>query len=369
MNWLRSRKQTLQIDVLETKLSRLLDENEQLKTELQEKNDELRQTTVSDAREEQLATLVEYQNSNLKDGLGEIQSDLAGSVDASKHTLECIGQVTNDFSALFDEVQAITHNLQVLADLSKQSFETVESMSSQADEISNILSLIKGIAEQTNLLALNAAIEAARAGSHGRGFAVVADEIRGLADKTQSAIKETDRVIQTMQKHVTSVSSDSSQQREMVGTIRGSVVRFQDDMRTMNEGITGYASDIANMTDSVFISLAKLDHVIWKVNTYLSIHRREATFQFVDHHNCRLGKWYYEGEGAEFFSQSPHYASLEHPHALVHKGTRGVFDLIHEGHVDFSTLMEKIQLMEENSKQVFRNLDLIKADKESIGNA
>ncbi|MGW8178266.1 MAG: 3-hydroxyacyl-CoA dehydrogenase family protein [bacterium] len=29
--------------------------------------------------------------------------------------------------------------------------------------------------------------------------------------------------------------------------------------------------DISQMTDSVFMSLAKLDHVIWKVNTYLSV--------------------------------------------------------------------------------------------------
>ncbi len=87
-----------------------------------------------------------------------------------------------------------------MTDISKHSVEAVEGMSSRAEEISSILALIRGIAEQTNLLALNAAIEAARAGEQGRGFAVVADEVRGLADKTQSAIAETNEVIKPCMK-------------------------------------------------------------------------------------------------------------------------------------------------------------------------
>ena len=38
--------------------------------------------------------------------------------------------------------------------------------------------------------------------------------------------------------------------------------------------------------DEVFMSLAKLDHILWKVNTYLSIIEGKPIFEFVDHHNC-----------------------------------------------------------------------------------
>ncbi|MEW8506968.1 MAG: CZB domain-containing protein [Candidatus Thiodiazotropha sp.] len=139
--------------------------------------------------------------------------------------------------------------------------------------------------------------------------------------------------------------------------------RFEQNLGRINTEVKGYFSDISAITDSVFMGLAKLDHLLWKVNTYLSINEGKPAFEFVDHHNCRLGKWYYQGEGSEIFSSSAYYQGLERPHEIVHETTREIFALL-QGERDYNALMRSLKVMEAHSLEVFRKLDEIKRDVE-----
>src|SRR6185437_1859603 len=75
----------------------------------------------------------------------------------------------------------------------------IAALSQAAQQIGDVVKLIRTIAGQTNLLALNATIEAARAGEAGRGFAVVASEVKSLAVQTAKATEDISKLIGAVQ--------------------------------------------------------------------------------------------------------------------------------------------------------------------------
>ncbi|WP_281951307.1 methyl-accepting chemotaxis protein [Nitrosophilus kaiyonis] len=339
----------------------LKDEKETLKKEL----NELKQNRQN--KKDDFKTLFEYENQNLQLGLKDIQGNLSESVGEVKHTIASATDLNEKFKEIIEGITSIMGDTNLLNSTAHKSKDSVGDLLQRAEEVDKILSLIKEISEQTNLLALNAAIEAARAGEFGKGFSVVAEEVRGLADRTQKAVKEVDNILKSMKEEIDDVGKKATDVSEKIEIIDKKIDGFKNELYIMNQKVSDTFEKILKVANRVFMGLAKLDHVIWKVNTYLSIAKHKEMFKYVDYHDCRLGKWYYEGEGKKYFSNTPSFISLESPHATVHEGTKKIFNLLKVEKIDLENLMSAVKEMEEGSKKVFEILDkiLVEKDEES----
>ena len=134
---------------------------------------------------------------------------------------------------------------------------SIADISSRANSISEILTLLEGIAQQTGLLAMNAAIEAAHAGDLGKGFAVVAEEIRRLAEATS---ENSSIAADTISGIVDSIGSASALS-EKTGAAMSDMIRGATEVAgSMQETLAG-VKEIAEGGRQLISSLESLERI------------------------------------------------------------------------------------------------------------
>ncbi|TQR37202.1 methyl-accepting chemotaxis protein [Lysinibacillus sphaericus] len=233
------------------------------------------QLTASSMEVTQATEVVSESIQDIAHGIEE-QDTLTGDVrNLSSHILKKM----NDISTSIDHVNDATVETKNMASIGRSSVRNViEQMNEIAgnsaalstrvkdlDEntaaIVSAVNVIKNIATQTNLLAINASIEAARSGEHGKGFAVVAEEVRKLADESNLAAVDIEKVVVQITEDTRIIEEDMINSNDSVKVGREKVNVARDNFMQIDNAI----NDVQAQTESVTAAIRMIHQDIEKL--------------------------------------------------------------------------------------------------------
>ena len=196
--------------------------------------------------------------------ISQVSQNSADSADVARRSVQI---ATNGAGV----VRQTIAGMDSIRDQIQETSKRIKRLGESSQEIGSIVELINDISEQTNILALNAAIQAASAGEAGRGFAVVADEVQRLAERSSSATKRIESLVQTIQADTNeAVSSMEQTTSEVVagarlaedaGTALGEIEKVSSDLSGLIQGISVAAQEQSSAASNITQAMSTIQSI------------------------------------------------------------------------------------------------------------
>lgn len=191
-----------------------------------------------------------------------VEQTTSNTIDDIDDTESTLAEFTINLQDSINLITQLAHNQESVV-------QDVDNLTTHANNIREVISIINDISDQINVLALNASIEAARAGEHGRSFAVVADEVKQLAERTRKSLGE--------------ISSNINLVMQSISDMQHTIIDVANSMRTITdatEPLIIHANDTKEklkITKDKSLQLKTINNTIAQSTSDLNIMMQDMT--------------------------------------------------------------------------------------------
>ena len=180
-----------------------------------------------------------------------IQTELDHLTELASTMSKLSSETNNQLLTSNQMMTAAKDSFSQVTDISSGVTHSMEHLTTNINEIEEMVMIIKAIASQTSLLSLNASIEAARAGEAGRGFSVVAEEIRKLSDSTNESVTKIESMMSTINESVDATNLNIGKMQNEIGGQGAYINKAQSALDTSKTEIYKLLSSIQDVTNGV----------------------------------------------------------------------------------------------------------------------
>lgn len=170
-----------------------------------------------------------------------------------------------------------------IGEINRTFLDSLTSIFTKIEAISQFVSDIDKIAFQTRILALNAAIEAARAGESGLGFSVVADEVRRLADRSTETSLDISKTVEESIRIIGELKDNLDDQ--------GNIGNYEidDTEKELKEKFERFKKSVTNISEAIDV-LTKNYQIISKdiESATVSLQFQDVINQEIDYINTSM---------------------------------------------------------------------------------